>query len=85
MHVTGDFIEPVQRFTSEFWGPSTTRYMDYIANDLNEKHWTSIFYALTSFSARKEREEAVHYSKPEESQERVPLPPSDPPSPPHDD
>lgn len=83
MHATGDFIEPVQPFNAEFWGPSTTRYMDYIANDLNEKHWNSIFSALSSSSTRHEKEEAVRYSVPE-SQERVPLPPSDPPSPHHD-
>jgi hypothetical protein len=59
--------------------------MDYIANDLNEGHWDSIFRALSFFSARAEKEEAVRNGAPEEARERVPLPPSDPPSPPRDD
>ena len=57
------------------------RYMDYITNDLNEKHWNSIFAALSVFSTRAAKEEAVHNSTPEEPHGRVPLPPSDPPSP----
>ena len=83
MHVTGDFILSVQQFGADPWGPMTVRYMDYIANDLSEKHWDSIFDALSSFSTKKEREEAVGYGTSEESHERVPLPPSDPPSPLH--
>lgn len=82
MHSTGDYIEPTQPFNAEFWGPRSVRYMDYIANDLNERHWESIFDALSSFSSRSEKEEAVRYGVPEGPQERVPLPPSDPPSPP---
>ena len=58
--------------------------MDYIVNDLGERHWGSIFNALSSFSIQKEKEVAIRNSAPEESCERVPLPPSDPPSPPHD-
>ena len=57
MYTTGDFIEPVQPFNAEFWGPSTVQYMSYIANDLGEKHWNSIFLALNFFSARSQKEE----------------------------
>ena len=85
MHITGDFIVSAQQFGADFWGPMTVRYMDYIANDLSKRHWNSIFNALSSFSARKEKEEAVHNGVSEESFERIPLPPSDPPSPPHND
>ena len=84
MHVTGDFISSAQQFGADFWGPSTVQYMDYIINDLSEQHWNSIFDALSSFSTQKENEEAVRNSVSEESHERVPLPPSDPPSPPRD-
>ena len=84
MYITGDFIASAQHFGADFCGPTTTRYMDYIANDLSEKHWGTIFDAFSSFSTRKEKEEAVIYSAPEESHERIPLPPSDPPSPPRD-
>ena len=84
-YATSDFVEPAQQFNAEFWGAKTARYMDYIANDLGEKHWDSIFGALASFAIRTEREEAVRNSVPEEPHQRVPLPLSDPPSPPRDD
>ena len=85
MYATGDFIEPTHQFNSEFWGPRTIRYMDYITNDLSDKHWNSIFIALSVFAIRASSEEAVHNGAPEEPSERIPLPPSDPPSPPRDD
>jgi len=81
MYATGDFIKPAQQFNAEFWGPATIRYMDYITNDLGKKHWNSIFAALCIFSIRVLREEAILNGTPEEPCERVPLPPSDPPSP----
>lgn len=84
-YATGDFIEPTQQFNAEFWGPTTTRYMDYITNDLGEKQWNAIFAALSIFAVRVSRQEAIHNSAPEEPCERVPLPPSDPPSPPRED
>ena len=84
MYATGDFIVSSEQFNAS-WGPKTARLMDYIANDLNERHWNSIFRALDSFSAQAMKEEATRSSKPEESKERVPLPPSDPPSPARDD
>jgi len=59
--------------------------MDYITNDLSERHWNSIFATLSVFSIRVLSEEAVLNGEPEEPCERVPLPPSDPPSPPRDD
>lgn len=56
--------------------------MDYISNDLGEKQWDSIFSALSSFSRNVVKEEAVKNNTPEVSRGRVPLPSSDPPSPP---
>ncbi|KAF9644454.1 hypothetical protein BDM02DRAFT_3131744 [Thelephora ganbajun] len=81
MYATGDFIESKQRFDAEFYNPRTARYMDYIANDLGEKQWDSIFGALSAFSKQTKKEEAVQNGAPEGPQERVPLPLSDPPSP----
>lgn len=57
------------------------KFMDYLANDLKEKHWNSIFSALVAFSTQVAKEEAIHNNIPEEVEERVPLPLSDPPSP----
>lgn len=57
-------------------------YMDYIFNDLGENHWGSLFGALSTFSKNVVMEEAVKNGASEEPRARVPLPPSDPPSPP---
>lgn len=84
-YLTGDFVEPTQQFNAEFSGPATARYMAYIVNDLNDRHWNSIFSALSLFTVRVLKEEAVHSSAPTETHERVLLPLSDPPSPPRDD
>jgi hypothetical protein len=81
MYSTGDFIATNQQFSSDLWGPTMEKFMDYLVKDLAEKHWNSIFSALTFFSARLTKEEAVHSHDPEEMDERVPLPLSDPPSP----
>lgn len=59
--------------------------MDYIVNDIREKQWDAIFMALSTFSTRTAREESARNNSPEGPRERVPLPSSDPPSPPHDD
>ena len=85
MYATGDFIISDQRFDASDWGPTTAQFMDYIVHDLTEKHWNSIFLALASYSIQTAKEKAVQNGASEESQERVPLPPSDPPSPPCDD
>ena len=85
MYATGDFIESGQPFNADDWSPRTTRYMDYVVNDLSEKQWDSIFGALSAFSRKTTQEEATRNSAPEKPHEHVPLPPSDPPSPPCDD
>ena len=81
MYATGDFINSGQQFNADSWGPTTAHFMDYIVNDLSEKHWDSIFDALSSFSVRTMKEEAVHNGVPDKPHGRVPLPASDPPSP----
>jgi len=81
MYATGDFIASGEQFNADSWGLTTARFMDYIVNDLGEKHWNSIFGALCSFSVRAVKEEATNNGAPEEVRERIPLPPSDPPSP----
>ena len=85
MYATGDFIASGQQFNAEFWGPSTKHFMDYLVNNLSEKHWDCIFNVLDSFSAQAVREEAIHNSLSVDLDERVPLPLSDPPSPARDD
>ena len=84
MYATGDFIESGQQFDASSCGLWTARYMEYIVNDLCENQWDSIFGALSTFSRRVIKEDAVCNSAPEGPRERVPLPLSDPPSPPHD-
>ena len=84
MYATGDFIVSRKPFSSDSWGSTTVQFMDYIANDLTERHWNSIFSMLYSFSAQVTKEEEMHNSTPHELCERVPLPLSDPPSPAHD-
>ena len=57
--------------------------MDCITNDLGDKQWESIFSALSTFSEEAAKEEARKKGAPkQERRERVPLPPSNPPSPP---
>jgi hypothetical protein len=82
MYTTGDFVASTKQFNSGDWGPTTAQFMDHITHDLEEKHWFSIFTALSSYSTRIAKEESVKNGASEQLEERVPLPPSDPPSPP---
>lgn len=59
--------------------------MEYITNDLAERHWDGIFRGLAAVSKRVTEEVAIAAGAPRESNERVPLPPPDPPSPPAED
>ena len=81
MHASGDFITSGQQFNTEFWGLTTAWFMDYLVNDLGEKHWDSLFSALDTSSTRAIRDEAIHNGITVDVDERVPLPLSDPPSP----
>ena len=85
MYTTGDFVASTQQFGAELRGPSTAQFMDYLVNDLGQKHWDSIFNTLSSSSRQVTKEEAIHNNAPEEVDEHVPLPLSYPPSPPCDD
>lgn len=82
MHLTGDYIKATQSFNAEFWGQRTALFMEYITKDLTERHWDGIFRGLTAVSKRVAEEVAIATGAPQVPQERVPLPPSDPPSPP---
>jgi len=82
MHLTGEYIEASQSFNANFWGPHTKIFMDYIINDLTERHWDGIFRGLATVSKRVADEIAVAVGVPVTQQKHVPLPPSDPPSPP---
>jgi len=81
MYITGDFIESREWFDAKSCGHDTAKYMEYIANDLGERQWNSIFGSLSVISKRSMKEQAVENGVPEEPRRRVPLPPSDPPSP----
>lgn len=85
MYTTGDFIDPGQKFNTENCGPRTEQFMDLIGTDLGEKQWNSVFFALSSFSKQRAKQDAVEHATPIVPHERVALPPSDPPSPPHDE
>ena len=85
MYNTGDFIESTEWFDAKSCGNDTVKYMEYIANDLGERQWNSIFGSLSAFSTRCAKEQATKNSVSEEPHRRIPLPPSDPPSPPRDD
>jgi len=81
MHLTGDYIEATQSFNAEFWGRRTTIFMEYITKDLTGRHWDGIFGGLAAVSKRVSEEIAIAAGAPLVQKERVPLPPSDPPSP----
>jgi hypothetical protein len=82
MHTTGDYVEPTQSFNAEFMGPRTALFTEYLSKDLTERHWDGIFRGLTAVSKRVSEEVAAATGSPQAQQERIPLPPSDPPSPP---
>ena len=84
MYTTGDFINSNEWFDAKSHGNDTMKYMEYIANDLGERQWNSIFVSLSVFSKQSLKEQALNNGVPEEPRKRVPLPPSDPLSPPHD-
>jgi len=85
MHSTGDYIEATQSFNAEFWGNRTALFAEYIAEDLTERQWDGISRALAAVSSRVAVEVAASKGVPQAPRERVPLPPSDPPSPPAED
>ena len=77
--------EPSHQFGADFWGLKTACYMDYITNDLDERHWNSIFTLLSYIAAWALKEEVVCNGTPKAPHEHMPLPPSDPSSLPCDD
>lgn len=85
MHSTSDYIEATQSFNAEFWGPRTAMFMDYISTDLTETKWNGIFRGLAAVSVKVAVEAAIEKGVPQAPRECVPLPPSDPPSPPAED
>ena len=85
MHSTGDYVEAAQGFNAEFYGVRMALFMDYISKDLSERHWDGIFGGLAAVSKRVAAEVAAETGAPPAPRERVPLPPSDPPSPPAKD
>ena len=80
MYLTGDYVEPSESFNTEFCGPCTEIFMEYISNDLAEKHWDGIFRALAAVLKRVAQEVAEETAA--FHTEHASLPASDPPSPP---
>ena len=85
MHLTGDYIEATQSFNAEFAGPSTELFMDYITKDLAERHWDGIFRGLAAMLKKVAAEVAAKAGAAPVPLKCVPLPLSDPPSPPAED
>jgi hypothetical protein len=85
MYSTGDYIAPAESFNAEFWGARTTLFMEYITKDLSERHWDGILRGLATMPVKTAVEAAIENGVPQALKERVPLPPSDPPSPPAHD
>lgn len=85
MHSTSDYIKAAQGLDAEFWGDRTALFMEYITKDLTERHWNGIFGGLAAISKGVAAEATVETGAPPTPQERVPLPPLDPPSPPAED
>ena len=85
MHSTGDYIEATQSFNAEFCGHRTTIFMEYITKDLTERHWDGIFRGLAAMSKKVTGEVAAKKGSLQVPHECVPLPPSNPPSPPAKD
>ena len=59
--------------------------MEYITNNPIERHWDGIFRALAAMSVKIAKEVAAEVGAPQVPQKHVPLPQSDPPSPPAED
>lgn len=85
MHATGDYIEATQAFGADFWGPRTALFVKHLAEDFSERHWDGIFRGLAAMSVKVIAEAAVEKGIPRTPAKHVPLPPSDPPSPPAQD
>ena len=85
MHSTSDYVEAAQDFNAEFCGMRMALFMNYITKDLTKRHWDGVFGGLAAVSKRVAAEVAAETGAPPAPRERVPLPPSDPPSPPAED
>ena len=59
--------------------------MEYISDDLVERHWDGIFRSLAAMSVKVAREAAAETGAPQAPRKHIPLPSSDPPSPPAED
>ncbi|KAF9791047.1 hypothetical protein BJ322DRAFT_1104702 [Thelephora terrestris] len=82
LHLSGDYVGPTESFNTEFCGPRTELFMAYISKDLAEKHWDGIYRALAVVSKRVDQEVNDQVGASCAAHEHVPLPMSDPPSPP---
>ena len=83
--LTGEYVEPEEKFSTNLCGPRTVRFMEYITDDLTERHWDGIFRGLAAMSVKVAKKAAAKVGAPQAPRKRVPLHASDPPSPPAED
>jgi hypothetical protein len=80
LHQTGNYVSSTIEFSATKWLRVTNMYIDKIKHDLDDDNWRAIFDALH------ELEEARIYEAQLEAgailEEREPLLPADPPTPP---
>jgi len=80
LHRSGDYITGTNDFSATNWLRATNMYIDKITNDLTDDNWKAIFNALHWL-----QESRAHETKVEAGivlEEREPLLPADPPTPP---
>ena len=81
MHRSGDYVSNTSEFSATNWLRVTNMYADKIKNDLNDGNWKAIFSALHRLQELRAHEAQVRAGVVFE--EREPLLPADPPTPPH--
>ena len=80
LHRSGDYVSSTNEFSSTKWVRTTNMYIDKIKNDLTDDNWKAIFDALYRLQESRAHEALVEAGIVPE--EREPLLPADPPTPP---
>ena len=80
LHRSGDYISSANEFSTTNWLRATNMYIDKIKNDLTDDNWMAIFDTLHRLQESRAHEAQVEAGMVLE--EREPLLPADPPTPP---
>lgn len=80
LHRTGDYVSCANEFSATNWLRATNMYVDKIKKDLTDDNWRAIFDALDRLQETRAQEAQVEAGVVLE--EREPLLPADPPTPP---